>query len=236
MPPSHDTASAFLAVPSKSAKSVYISSGTWSLLGVETMSPITTDESRIADFTNEGGYDYRYRYLKNIMGLWILQSVHKEIGEGISFADMVILARESDFDGRINVNEQRFFAPESMVETIKSACRENGGVEPQSIGDFARCIYHSLAISYAKTIDVLSSLTGVKYESINIIGGGSQNEYLNELTADTCGLKVFAGPAEGTALGNIVSQMITMGVMPDLTSARKVIRNSFDIREYEAKV
>jgi len=232
MPPSHDTASAFLAVPAKSDKAVYISSGTWSLLGIESATPITSQDSRVADFTNEGGYDYRYRYLKNIMGLWVLQSVHKEIGGGVSFADMVILAREASFDGLIDVNDKRFFAPDSMIDAIKVVCRENGHDVPQNIGEFARLIYHSLADSYAKTIDRLEYLTDKKYDSVNIIGGGSQNDYLNELTALACGLKVFAGPAEGTALGNIISQMIASGVFADLSSARRVIRNSFDIREF----
>jgi len=232
MPPSHDTASAFLAVPAKSDKAVYISSGTWSLLGVESATPITSQESRIADFTNEGGYDYRYRYLKNIMGLWILQSVHKEIGGGVTFADMVVLARESNFDGLVDVNDKRFFAPDSMVDTIKIVCRESGHDVPQSIGDFARLIYRSLAVSYANTIGVLAGLTGVEFDSVNIIGGGSQNWYLNELTALACGLRVFAGPAEGTALGSIVAQMISMGVLADSSSARRVIRKSFDIREF----
>jgi len=232
MPPSHDTASAFLAVPSKSDKAVYISSGTWSLLGVETTAPITSEKSRVADFTNEGGYEYRYRYLKNIMGLWILQSVHKEIGDGLTFADLVELARNSDFDGLIDVNDKSFFAPDSMVQAIKDFCRTNNQSQPQTVGDFARCIYRSLAESYAKTIELLSSLTNVKYDSINIIGGGSQNEYLNELTASACSLKVFAGPVEGTALGSIAAQMISMGKLDDIESARKVIRNSFDIKEF----
>ena len=231
MPPSHDTASAFLAVPAKSDRSVYISSGTWSLLGVEISDPVTTEASRAADFTNEGGYQYRYRYLKNIMGLWILQSVHKEICEDITFADMVTLARASEYDGLIDVGEDRYFAPESMVAAIREACRETSQAEPQTPGDFARCICRSLAGSYAKTIKNLSALTGTDYDSINIIGGGSQNDYLNEVTSAACGLPVYAGPTEATALGNIAAQMIADGTLSGLDEARDVIRLSFDIRE-----
>ena len=231
-PPSHDTASAFLAVPAKSKKSIYISSGTWSLLGVELPEPITTKESYKANFTNEGGYNYRYRYLKNIAGLWLMQSVHKEIGNNIGHSELVELARNSGCDSIFDVNDERLAAPESMTDTIRICCREHGMALPQSLGDFARCIFRSLAESYADTVNVLKGLTDTKYDSINIIGGGSQNEYLNSLTAAACGLPVYAGPTEGTALGNIASQMITLGVLPDLETAREVIRNSFDIKEF----
>jgi len=231
MPPSHDTASAFLAVPAKSENSIYISSGTWSLMGVELSSPITTDAARIAHFTNEGGYDFRIRFLKNIMGLWILQSVQREIAQGISFAEIADLARASQYDGLIDANDERFFAPQSMTKTITDACRENGHAEPQGLGDIARCIYRSLAASYAHTVKQLESLTGKRYDYINIIGGGSANMYLNELTAAACGMPVLAGPSEGTALGNIVSQMIAYEDLPDIATAREAIRRSFDIRE-----
>ena len=231
LPPTHDTGSAFLAVPSKSDNSVFISSGTWSLMGVELSSPITTENSRISGLTNEGGYQYRYRYLKNIMGLWILQSIHREIGEGISFADLVSLTRVSDYDGIIDVDEDRFFAPASMVTAVRDACVEGGYAGSQSIGDMARCVCRSLALSYAKTVKELQTLTGKRFDSINIIGGGSENAYLNEVTAQTCALPVYAGPAEGTALGNIVSQMISYGEFPNLEDARNAIRRSFNIRE-----
>ncbi|MCL2661982.1 MAG: rhamnulokinase [Oscillospiraceae bacterium] len=231
MPPSHDTASAFLAVPAKSDKSVYISSGTWSLMGVELTEPITTETSHLANFTNEGGYDYRYRYLKNIAGLWLLQCIHKEIGNNISYTELVDLARASDCDSVFDVNDERFAAPESMVSEICDACRKSGQMVPQSLGDFARVIFRSLAVCYADTKRTLEELTGIKFECINIIGGGSQNEYLNQLTANECGVTVYAGPTEGTALGNITCQMISMGVLPDINAARDAIRRSFEIRE-----
>jgi len=231
MPPSHDTASAFLAVPAKSERSVYISSGTWSLMGVELSEPITNEDSRAANFTNEGGYEYRYRYLKNIAGLWLMQSVHKEIGNSIGHAELVELARASGCDSIFEVNDERLAVPDSMVDAIRLACRECGQDEPQSLGDFARSIFRSLAVSYAQTMRTLQELTGKKFDSVNIIGGGSQNEYLNKLTAEACELPVYAGPTEGTALGNIASQMIAMGVLSDLNAARDVIRRSYDIRE-----
>jgi len=231
LPPTHDTGSAFLAVPSKSDNSVYISSGTWSLMGVELHEPITTEASRAANFANEGGYDYRYRYLKNIMGLWILQSVRKEIAEDVSYADLAARARVSEYDALFNVDEDRFFAPDSMVAVVKRACLENGYGEPQEPGDFARCICRSLASSYAGTISALQTLTGKRMDCINIIGGGSENQYLNEETANACGLNVYAGPAEATALGNIVSQMISCGELSGIEAARETIGQSFAVRE-----
>jgi len=210
---------------------VYISSGTWSLMGVELPEPITTEASRDANITNEGGYEYRYRYLKNIAGLWLIQSVHKEIGNNIDYVELAVLARNSDCDSIIDVNDERFIAPDSMVAVIRDACRESGQPEPRELADIARCIYRSLAISYGQTMRGLQDLTGIEFDCVNIIGGGSQNKYLNDLTAEACGLPVYAGPAEGTALGNIASQMIALGVLPDLNAARSVIRKSFDIKE-----
>jgi len=229
----HDTASAVLAVPAENPNFAYLSSGTWSLMGVELLEPITNEASCNANFTNEGGYDYRYRYLKNIAGLWLLQSVHKEIGNNISYADLVVMARESVCDSIFDVNDDRFASPDCMVDAIRDKCRESGLAEPQSLADFARCIFLSLADSYANTMRNLQVLTGTEYDSVNIIGGGSQNDFLNQLTATACGLPVYAGPAEGTALGNIVSQMIALGVLPDIKAAREIIRNSFDIREVQ---
>jgi len=242
MPPSHDTASAFLAVPTKSEDSVYISSGTWSLMGVELTKPITTESSRVANFTNEGGFDYRYRYLRNIAGLWLLQSVHKEIGNNIGYAELVKMAQASNCNCIFDVNDERFAAPESMVSVIRDACKEQcaestcGSDVPENIDDFARCIFLSLAKSYAQTMEALQEQTETKFDSINIIGGGSQNAYLNQLTANACKLPVYAGPTEGTALGNIVSQMIASGVLADYKAARQAIRQSFDIKLFEPEM
>ena len=231
MPPSHDTASAFLAVPAKSERSVYISSGTWSLMGTPISEPITTEASRAANFTNEGGYEYRYRYLKNIAGLWLLQSVHKELGHEVGYSELVAMARASNCYAIFDVNDERFGAPDSMVSVIRDACREDGQTPPESLGDFARSIFRSLAVSYAQTLGNLQALTNTTFDCVNIIGGGSQNEYLNELTAAACNLPVYAGPTEGTAIGNIAAQMIAGADLRDVTTAREVIRRSFDIRE-----
>lgn len=231
LPPAHDTASAFLAVPAKDDTSVYISSGTWSLLGVERPEPITTESSRKAGFTNEGGYCYRFRYLKNIMGLWMIQSIRRELGESIGFPELAGMAKASDYQGLVDVNSKRFFAPESMINAVREECRGNGQPVPQHTGDILKCVYQSLARSYAQTVNELELLTGTRYTSINIVGGGCQDGYLNELTAEACCLPVYAGPVEGTALGNIVSQMINCGELRCVSDARKTISRSFDIRD-----
>ena len=242
-PPSHDTASAFLAVPAMSDKSVFISSGTWSIMGVELLEPVVSEESRLVGFTNEGGFNNRYRFLKNIAGLWLLQSMQKETGSDIGYTDLVKLARKSNCDCIFNVDDERFASPESMTAEISKACRNEciscknrcKGAActklPDTPGDYARSIFRSLAASYARTYKSLCDLTGLSFESINIIGGGSLNDFLNEQTAAACGLPVYAGPAEGTALGNITSQMIATGLLPDYIAARELIRRSFDIKE-----
>lgn len=227
LPATHDTGSAFLAVPARDEHAVYISSGTWSLLGVENKLPITTPESREANFTNEGGYSYRYRYLKNIMGLWIIQSIRRNINKRYSFAQLEQMARKSKFTGTIDVNDAHFLAPQNMLETVKAACDP----APENIGDVMRCVYQSLADSYAQAIQELQTLTGKTYTSINIVGGGSKDGYLNELTAKAAQLPVYAGPTEGTALGNLMVQMIAAGEYPDLQAARQAIKVSFPIKE-----
>ena len=231
-PATHDTGSAFLAVPAKEG-GVYLSSGTWSLLGTELPAPVTTEESRQRNFTNEGGYQYRFRYLKNIMGLWMLQSIRREAGEGASFNQLEQDARqEAAFPSRVDVNASRFLAPENMGEAVRALCRETGQSVPETLGQLASCVYHSLAQSYAHSIQELSTLTGQRYTAVNIVGGGSRDGYLNQLTANATGLPVYAGPTEGTALGNLMVQMLAAGDFPDLAAARKAERQSFPIQEY----
>lgn len=231
-PATHDTGSAFLAVPAKEG-GVYLSSGTWSLLGTELSSPITTRESLEQNFTNEGGYQYRFRYLKNIMGLWMLQSLRREGGEGVTFAVLEQQARQAaDFPSRVDVNDGRFLAPENMGEAIRSYCQETGQPVPETLGELGSCVYHSLAESYAESVEELSRLTGKTYTAVNIVGGGSRDTYLNQLTADATGLPVYAGPTEGTALGNLMVQMLAQGEFPDLESIRKAERRSFSIQEF----
>ena len=231
LPATHDTGSAFLAVPAKE-DGVYLSSGTWSLLGTELPKPVTTPESLARNFTNEGGYGYRFRYLKNIMGLWMFQSIRREAGEGVSFNALEKAARDAaDFPSRVDVNDGRFLAPENMGEAVSTFCRETGQPVPATLGELAACVYHSLAQSYAQSIQELSTLTGKSYTAVNIVGGGSQDGYLNRLTANATGLPVYAGPTEATALGNLMVQMLAAGEFPDLAAARKAVRHSFSIQE-----
>ncbi len=233
LPATHDTGSAFLAVPAQNDTSVYISSGTWSLLGVENKQAITTPQSAKANFTNEGGYEYRFRYLKNIMGLWMIQSIRRNFDKRYSFADLENMAKEcADFPSVVDVNHPDFLAPESMVEAVKNRCAATGQAVPQSVGELMQCVYQSLARSYAEAIKELSQLTGVTYTHIHIVGGGSKDGYLNSLTAKATGLPVMAGPTEGTALGNLMVQMIGGGDFADLQAARAAIGNSFELKNF----
>ena len=248
LPATHDTGSAFLAVPARDDKAVYISSGTWSLLGVENAEPITTPEAKAANFTNEGGAWHRFRFLKNIMGLWMIQSIRRELngvdyvegkektaswsladyekGRKYSFADLENAAKAaSAFAGRVNANDTRFFSPESMIAEVLAAA----DVKPATVGELMQCVYASLADCYAKMIRSLSDLTGKSYTSVNIVGGGSKDGYLNKLTAEATGLEVFAGPTEGTAIGNLIVQFIASGELADLAAARVCVGRSFDV-------
>ncbi len=247
LPATHDTGSAFLAVPARDEGAVYLSSGTWSLLGVELPEPITTEASRQRNFTNEGGAWYRFRYLKNIMGLWMIQSIRRELngvayvegrtsryadGKQWSFPDLIEAARGAgDFPSVVDANDSRFLAPDSMIDAIRDACRETGQPVPETVGQLMRCVYLSLSQCYRDAIGELSALTGRAFTSVNIVGGGCQDMYLNEMTAAACGLPVWAGPVEGTALGNLVVQLIEDGVFPNLPSARAAIQQSFEIKE-----
>ena len=246
LPASHDTGSAFLAVPAKDDNAVYLSSGTWSLLGVENENAITTEESCLLNFTNEGGAWYRYRYLKNIMGLWMIQSIRRELN-GVnyvqgkqartaaqkqwSFPDLIAEAEAcQDFTAWVDVNRECFLAPESMIEAVKAECARTGQPVPETVGQIMQCVYTSLSDCYKNAIASLQKLTGKTYTSINIVGGGCQDNYLNTRTAKATGLPVYAGPVEGTAIGNLVVQMIAGGDFESLQQARDIIRESFDIR------
>ena len=231
LPATHDTGSAFLAVPSLDDNSVTISSGTWSLIGVENEKPITTEQSRLNNFTNEGGYNYRYRYLKNIMGLWMIQSIRRNLDKKYSFAQLEEMAKEAgDFPSIVDVNDSSFLSPPSMIQAVKDYCQKTNQRVPETIGEVMQCVYKSLAKSYANAVCQLEEMTGKKYTSINIVGGGSKDGYLNLLTAKETGLTVYAGPGEGTALGNILVQMIHAGEFAGLSEARAAIKNSFDIK------
>jgi rhamnulokinase len=233
LPATHDTGSAFLAVPAKNDTSVYLSSGTWSLLGVENQMPITTEASRLANFTNEGGYQGRYRYLKNIMGLWMIQCIQKEAAPEQSFQQLMALAETSTFSGIVDVNAPAFLAPDSMIAAIQRHCADHGQPVPETLPDLLRCVYHSLAVCYRNAIAQLSSLTGTAYTAIHIVGGGSKASLLNRLTAQETGLPVYAGPDEGTALGNLLAQMLYAGEFENLAAARAAVLRSFAIQEVD---
>ena len=232
LPPSHDTASAYMAVPSVNDRSVYLSSGTWSLMGIESMTPVITDLGRDSEFSNEGGFNYRFRFLKNIMGLWMLQSVRKETGEKYSFSDLSKLAAESGPPiAIVPVNHEAFLAPESMTEAVKAVCRESGQRAPETLGQMIQCIYHSLAQCYAGTVKELEQITGKSFDSVNIVGGGSQDAYLNALTAHIIQKPVYTGPVEATVIGNLMTQMMAAGEISDLAAGRKIVRESFAVIE-----
>ena len=249
LPALHDTGSAYLAVPARDDKAVYLSSGTWSLLGVENDRPITDKVAQQANFTNEGGAWGRYRFLKNIMGLWMIQSIRRELngvkyvegkdgaetraalrrlsdyrpGRQYSFSDLSNVARgENTYNVTVDVNAQRFMNPDSMIGEVIAAAEEEDR-PPTTVGELMQCVYKSLAECYSDAIRNLSDLTGKTYTSINIVGGGCQDLYLNALTAEATGLEVFSGPIEGTAIGNLIVQMIVAGEFPDLAAARKAI-------------
>lgn len=230
---SHDTASAVMAVPQTSGDGIYISSGTWSLMGIESLKPIINGNAAAANFTNEGGYDRRFRFLKNIMGLWMIQSVRHEYNDAYSFAQLCDMAEESkDFPSRVDVNDPSFLSPDSMVEVIKQYCQKTGQQVPESVGELASVVYCSLAQSYGETVNGLEKIAGRIYDSIHIIGGGSNAAYLNQLTADATGKTVYAGPGEATAIGNLLAQMIHAEELADLKNARKCVRESFEIKKF----
>ncbi len=231
LPCTHDTASAVVSAPID-FESLYLSSGTWSLMGAELESPIVSAKSNRLNFTNEGGYGGRYRFLKNIMGLWILQRIREEDGR-YGFAEIEAFARQADgFPSRIDVNEHCFLAPENMTQAVRDFCVRSGQPVPESIGELAHCVYHSLAASYAQTVKEIEQITGRRYDRICVVGGGSKDVFLNELTAAVCGKLVTAGPVEATAIGNLLVQMIRTGEIAGLDEAREIVRVSFPITEY----
>ena len=233
LPATHDTASAVMAVPTLSDECLYISSGTWSLMGVENKEAICSEESRQKNFTNEGGYEYRFRYLKNIMGLWMIQSVRHELKDAYSFAQLCDLAEEvKDFPSRVNVNDSTFLSPDNMTKAIQDYCAKTGQKVPSTVGEIATVIYQSLSESYADTVKEIEEITGKHYAAIHIVGGGSNAVYLNRLTAEKSGRTVYAGPGEGTAIGNLMAQMIKGGEFTGLKEARKCVFDSFEVKTY----
>ncbi len=233
LPCTHDTESAILAVPANDGDFVYISSGTWSLLGVEREFADCSQISRVNDFTNEGGYGDTICYLRNIMGLWMIQSVRRDLGKRYSFAEICAMAEEEkDFPSRIDVTAHCFMAPDNMIEEIKKYCCETNQEVPESVGEIGTVVYASLAECYAKAISDIEASTGRAYSRIHIVGGGGNAAYLNELTAKATKKEVHAGPTEGTAIGNLLAQMIQKGEFNSREEAREAVYRSFDITVY----
>ena len=224
--PSHDTASAVAACPID-GNSLYISSGTWSLFGTENTFPVLSDEARRANLTNEGGVEYRFRFLKNIMGMWLFQNIRRNLDKKYTYDEMMEMAKASSYDKIIDVNDESLVCPENMIEAVNALA----GDKYLPLGDTLSCVYHSLASMYAKTACEIEAITGKTTDSIFIVGGGSKDNYLNALTAKYTGKKVVIGLSEATATGNILSQ-----IMKDknvtLSEARKIVKASFDIKEF----
>lgn len=235
LPATHDTGSAFISSVCNDDDSVYLSSGTWSLMGVENRFPICVPQSMNYNFTNEGGIDYKFRFLKNIMGLWIIQEVKRMYKDEYSFQELVVRAKEADnFKSFIDVNHDRFLNPEDMIEEIQTYCKETNQDIPKTPGQVAYCVFNSLGISYGESIKELEEIFEKKYERINVFGGGCQNELLNQLIADRTNKEVLAGPVEATAIGNIIVQLLSFNKIEDLREARKLIAESFEIKKYTA--
>jgi len=224
--PSHDTASAVLACPLEE-NGLYVSSGTWSLIGTEITEAVLGTEARLANFTNEGGINYRFRFLKNYMGMWLLQNIRKNLNKKYTYDEMMDIAEKCGKVTYIDVNDPRLTAPENMIEAVRLVANN----KDMPLDEVINCVYHSLARSYDYALKEISRLTGKTIDSINIVGGGSADKYLNRLTAEYTGKRVYAGPREATALGNIVCQMMTDVEGLDVWKARKLIKESFNIEE-----
>lgn len=221
--PSHDTASAVCACP-MADNDLYISSGTWSLIGTEITEPILNDSARKLNFTNEGGIDYRFRFLKNYMGMWLFQNIRRNLNKKLSYDDMMNLAKNCGEYKYFDVNDSMLVAPKNMLEAIGKL------INNDDLGLILNSAYHSLAKSYSEAVTEIETVTGKRFNSIHIVGGGCQNKYLNTLTRDYTGKSVTAGSIEATATGNIISQIISDKKI-SLATARKIVKKSFDIKE-----
>lgn len=231
----HDTASAVLGVPSQAGRSsAYISSGTWSLLGVERKQPINNEQAMLANYTNEWGAFGTYRFLKNIMGLWLIQEVRRLYDGQFSFAELVELAADAEgFRSLIPCNDARFLNPANMIEEIQKCCEESKQPVPRTPGEIARCIFDSLALSYDSYLAELERITEQPIEVLQIVGGGANNGLLCQLTADVIGRTVLAGPTEATAIGNLAVQMMHTQGLKDIAEVREIIGRSFAIQTYQ---
>lgn len=234
----HDTAAAVAAVPASGDNWSYISSGTWSLLGVETETPIINADALEANFTNEGGVEGTIRFLKNITGLWLLQQCRKEWStrSPLSYEEITKLAENAPpFRALLDPDWPGFLNPPSMVEAIQTYCRHTRQPLVHTPAEIARAILESLALKYRWTLDQLAKLTAKKIDKVHIIGGGARNELLCQFTADAAGIRVVAGPSEATALGNISMQALALGYLRSLSEIRDLVRRSVELRTYEPR-
>ncbi len=233
LPATHDTGSAVAAIPTTKEDALYISSGTWSLMGTELKQADTSAESRKANLTNEGGVDFRFRYLKNIMGLWMIQSVKKEFMQDYSFAYICEMASKQTIPSIVDCNDEMFLAPDSMIEAVKEYCRSTNQQVPETEWEIASVIYNSLGQCYADTISEIEQQTKKVYDRIHIVGGGANADYLNQITAKATKRDVWAGPGEATAIGNLIVQMMAQGEFKNLKEARQCVSESFEIKKYK---
>lgn len=232
----HDTASAVLAVPAENPNFAYLSSGTWSLMGVETETPILTKDSYEKNFTNEGGIEGTTRFLKNITGMWLLEQCRKEWErEGRTYTYEGIMEMAIQAEGvtcRVNPDDPRLANPVNMTEMIATICKENGMTPPASDAEYIRCIFESLVRRYVEVVNMLSEMILFPIEKLHIIGGGSKNELINQMTANALGIPVVAGPSEATAIGNCMMQAKAAGLVKDRWEIRKIIADSFGVKTY----
>ncbi|WP_050184419.1 rhamnulokinase [Domibacillus robiginosus] len=232
---SHDTASAIAGTPGFGEGWGYLSSGTWSLLGIESAKPITTKLAYEDNYTNEWGVFNTYRFLKNIMGMWVIQEVRRHLPQDYNFSKFVEEAKKvKPYQQFINFNEDRFLNPANMVEEIQNYCRETKQPIPTTAGELAACVFSNLAIIYAIAIKDLEEITNKKIDRLHIVGGGSNNYLLNQMTADMSDIPIYAGPSEATAVGNLIMQIIAAGEVSNLAEGRKLIEQSFPMQTFHS--
>lgn len=233
---SHDTASAVAAVPSSEEEWAFLSSGTWSLIGVEIEKPIINDLSLASNFTNEGGVGGKITFLQNIMGLWLLQELRRnweKNGKHYSYDELASMAHDAEeFKCIVDPGDNSFLNPPNMEDAIADFCRRTNQPVPESKGEFVRCVFESLAFKYWSALQKINVITGSTIETLHIVGGGSQNEILNQFTADAAGISVIAGPVEAAVIGNILVQATAAGRINSLEEGRAVVKESFELKKY----
>jgi rhamnulokinase len=239
-PATHDTGAAVAAVPTANtgrANWAYISSGTWSLIGVEVQQAVLSERALELNVTNEGGVDGTYRLLKNVMGLWLVQECRRSFerrGQSFDYGTLTQLAAEADpFRSLIDPNDATFLSPEDMTTAMQDFCRSTRQPVPDTEGRLIRCALESLALKYRQVLRGIESLTNERVEVLHVVGGGSKNDLLNQFTADACGIPVIAGPTEGTALGNVLLQARTAGEIGTLSELRAVVKDSSELKTFE---